>query len=270
MPNSVLEFNELTITQISDGHTFMSNSVFPDYAASRDNLSIEGNFELPISAFLIQGMGRNILVDTGSAGNFGPNAGRFCENLAETGLHPDEIDTIFLTHLHSDHYGGLRNRIGVAAFPKARLKLSTIEWRRVHDQDLIAKMSEEDRAGLNRIHSFLEPYRARTDLVQDGDEIMAGLRVVALPGHTAGHIGLVAQSGTQKILILGDIFHNPAYQLANPSLSVIYDDDPEQAARTRVEVLSQAAISDTILAGAHLGSHNFIKIENHETGFRQK
>jgi glyoxylase-like metal-dependent hydrolase (beta-lactamase superfamily II) len=270
MANSVLEFNQLKITLISDGHTFMPNSVFPAFVPSRHNLPCEDMFQLPISAFLIQGLGRNVLVDTGSAGNFGPDAGRFCENLVATGLRPDEIDTVFLTHLHSDHYGGLRNRMGEAAFPKARLKLSTVEWRGVHDQDLIAKMSEEDRAGLNRIHSFLEPYRERTDLVQDGDEIMAGVRVMALPGHTAGHSGLVAQSGTQEILIMGDIFHNPAYQLANPSLSVIYDDDPEQAARTRVEVLSQAAINDTILAGAHLGSANFNRIETHEMGFRQK
>jgi glyoxylase-like metal-dependent hydrolase (beta-lactamase superfamily II) len=270
MPNSVFEFNQLKITPISDGHTFMPNSVFSANDPCRDKLPREGMFQLPISAFLVQGFGRNILIDTGSAGNFGPDAGRFCENLAATGLHPDEIDTIFLTHLHSDHYGGLRNRTGGATFPKARLALSTAEWRGVYEQGIIARMSDEDRAGLKRIHSCLEPYSACTDLVDDGDEIMAGLRVMALPGHTAGHCGLVAQSGTQELFFVGDLFHNPAYQLANPSWSVIYDDDLAQAARTRIEVLSRAAKNGTILLGAHLGSANFMRIEAHDAGFRQK
>lgn len=270
MSISVIEFGQLKITPISDGHTFMTNSVFPAFLISRDNLANEGMFQLPISAFLIQGLGRNALVDTGSAGNFGPDAGRFLESLAATGVTPDEIDTIFLTHLHSDHYGGLRNQMGEPAFPKARLAVSTVEWQGVHEKGLIAKMSDEDRAGLNRIHRCLEPYGARTDLVDDGDEIMAGLRVMALPGHTAGHSGLVAQSGTREMFILGDVFHNPVYQLANPSWSVIYDDDPTQAAQTRAEILSRAAVNDTILAGAHLGTANFMRIEPDETGFRPK
>jgi len=60
----------------------MPNAIFPDFVPQRAQSAVEDSFRLPISAFLIRGSGQNLLVNTRSRGNFGPDAGRFPANFA--------------------------------------------------------------------------------------------------------------------------------------------------------------------------------------------
>ena len=127
-------------------------------------------------------------------------------NLRSIGVAPEEIDTVILTHGHVDHIGGNLDQAGKLAFPNARYVMSRAEWDFwAADPDLAAfKVT----AFIDLIRSVartqLPPIQERLILVEDGDEIVPGIQVVAAPGHTPGHIALFdTRDGS---LIAGDAF----------------------------------------------------------------
>lgn len=264
---SSLAFGPFEILPLSDGRTALPNAAFPALARA-GGAPAEGDFALPIFAFLIRHAGGTLLVDSGSAGNFGPEAGRFRDSLVASGTRAEEVDAVFLTHLHSDHYGGLLAPEGGAAFPRARLILSAAEWDHVHDPARHALRPPEGRAGVERARRAVAPYAGRVRLAEDGEPLAPGLRVLALPGHTPGHSGLELEHDGRHLLIVGDLVHCPDYQLRNPGWSVIYDDDPARAAATRTAVLTRAARAGCRLVGAHLGPSGSLSVAAAGQGFR--
>lgn len=89
----------------------------PDgWAAHAEFLGAEGRFPVSIGSFLVRTADRAILVDLGlGAVDFAVpelatfRGGRLLDSLAAEGLTPDEIDTVFFTHLHHDHVGWTSN-----------------------------------------------------------------------------------------------------------------------------------------------------------------
>lgn len=56
----------------------------------------------------------------------------YMERLAETGVHPDEIDYVLCTHLHADHVGWntrLSNGRWVPTFPNAKYVMSKTDYQ---------------------------------------------------------------------------------------------------------------------------------------------
>src|SRR5476651_2693232 len=59
------------------------------------------------NGFLINTGSKLVLIDTGAAGLFGPTLGKLVANLKASGYTPDQVDEIYITHMHPDHVGGL-------------------------------------------------------------------------------------------------------------------------------------------------------------------
>ena len=101
--------------------------------------------------------------------------------------------------------------------------------------------------------------------VADGQDIAPGITAWALPGHTAGHMGL--RIG-EDVVLCADILHSDALQLPDPSVASIYDDDPDQARVTRQHALAEIADRGLTFSGSH-GSHmdKFRKLRRLGTGY---
>jgi glyoxylase-like metal-dependent hydrolase (beta-lactamase superfamily II) len=99
--------------------------------------------------------------------------------LAEIGAGWTEVTDVILTHHHPDHTGGLAEVIALA--PGASV------WAGAHD-------------------TFPVPVKA----AEDGATIR-GLRVIETPGHTAGHLSLLATD--DDVLLIGDLVGNPDGEL---------------------------------------------------------
>lgn len=164
--------------------------------------------------------GRAILVDAGLQGSFIPITG----GLKDLGLSLNQIDTVVITHAHPDHCGGLGEvvagrKIAVAAH---RLDADIISGTKTPPNPLqnefFAKMAEPV---LPKLMGSLVP----VDLpLEDGDLIPFGteVRVVHLPGHTAGSIALYLPS--KRAIIVGDALqYKFSRKLSPPSHRVTQD-----------------------------------------------
>ncbi|MFC7382040.1 MBL fold metallo-hydrolase [Sphaerisporangium rhizosphaerae] len=184
--------------------------------------------------------GRTILVDAGLGGRdspasaWAPVPGRLVDELAAVGVAPAEVDTVVLTHLHSDHASGAVTD-GVATFPNARhvVQRAEIDWI--------------EGAGPNAIlERVLRPLTGLVDAVEGEAEVAPGVRVLLAPGHTPGH--QVVEIG--PLTLTGDVFLHPT-QLADPAIVYRHDDDPAKAVATRRQVLSRARARGGLIGTAH-------------------
>jgi N-acyl homoserine lactone hydrolase len=187
-------------------------------------LTGSGAIPVPVPAFLIRHPSAGaILVDTGlhpsiasdPRENFGALGARLGKpslaagedvpsQLRERGLDPGEIPIVVMTHLHMDHASA------ISEFPNSTFVVSEAEWRfaagsgggaqngyrRSHfDYAFEYRTVDFDRANINSYGGFGRTF----DLFGDGS-----LRLAFTPGHTAGHMSVIAHLAERDFVIGGD------------------------------------------------------------------
>lgn len=152
---------------------------------------------LPIWAFLLQGNETNILVDTGLDENelmvpagFTEETGltpvSLAEGLENAGVQPEEVTIVVNTHLHDDHCGN--NEI----FTNATFYAHRDEIAFCRDPHPIDHRYDE---------YFIENITF-TEITED-TEILPGLKVLHMPGHTVGTLSVQVETGIGTAIITG-------------------------------------------------------------------
>lgn len=78
------------------------------------------------------------------------------------------------------------------------------------------------------------------------------IRAISTPGHTPGHTSYEVESRGQKLLVWGDVVHVAAIQFPDPSVTVEYDNDENQAEADRERIFSDAAKDGYWIGAAHI------------------
>ena len=264
---------ELLVTALSDGYVkggeAILRNVDPDMAKTLLHAAHRRPAVVEINAFVVQHAGRTMLIDTGAGGYMGRNAGSLASNLDAAGVAKSDIDTIFLTHIHPDHVGGLTDKgDGQARFPNAELAVSGAEYAYWMDDERMESASAGDRALFFECpREQFAPYRDRLRLLDDG-EIFPGATLLKAPGHTPGHAMCLINSGQEALLIWGDTVHVPEVQTALPHAGVVFDVDLQGAADTRRRVFDMVAADRIPVMGMHLGFPGLMYLERCTTGYR--
>jgi N-acyl homoserine lactone hydrolase len=182
---------------------------------------------IPIPAFLIRHPSAGaILIDTGlhpsiatdGRENFGKLATRLGKPTLEPGedvpaqlrkrdIDPGEVPIVVMTHMHLDHTSA------ISEFPKSTFIVSEEEWeaatsgprpalngyRRTHfDYAFDYRTVDFDRGGVDSYATFGRTF----DLFDDGS-----VRLAFTPGHSAGHMSVIAHLNDRDFVIGGDAMY---------------------------------------------------------------
>ena len=92
--------------------------------AKVDALAPDGKVPTAMNCFVVHTPEGYVMFDTGLPSAKG---GKTIERLKSTGITPEEIKAIFVTHSHFDHIGGMLDADGKAAYPSATIYISSDE-----------------------------------------------------------------------------------------------------------------------------------------------
>ena len=217
--------NDYEIFPIQDNLSprMMGRTLFPDAPDSLiAELGLEEGIPASVSAFLVKTGGNEILFD---AANGVPDS-QLMPVLESLQTTADDVDYIFITHLHGDHIGGLMKE-GEAVFSNALVYINKTEY------DAWMAMEGRQSEGLRNI---CNAYGERVKTFTPEDELPCGIEAVEAYGHTPGHTAYRVGDA----LIAGDVMHGTALQTRYPEFSAGFDMDKEMSVKTRRAILKMA------------------------------
>jgi N-acyl homoserine lactone hydrolase len=225
-PGGTVAVEPIVAGQVSWSRSMMESPGGPFLTLKLLRALVTGKPEMtvPCPAFVIRHPSAGaILVDTGlhpsiatdGHENFGRLGARIAKpalapgadvpaQLRERGLDPGEIPIVVMTHLHLDHSSA------ISEFPNSTFVVSEVEWkaatvgsspllngyRRTHfDYAFDYRTVDFDRGGIDSYATFGRSF----DLFGDGS-----IRLAYTPGHSAGHMSVIARLEERDFVIGGD------------------------------------------------------------------
>jgi glyoxylase-like metal-dependent hydrolase (beta-lactamase superfamily II) len=250
---------DFEITALSDGTVALPvDKLLTGTTAAKTQKTLARSFlkaplDTSVNGYLVNTGTKLVLIDTGAAGLFGPTLGNLITNLKAAGYQPEQVDEIYITHMHADHVGGLM-AADKLAFTNATVRADK------HDADFWLSQANLDKAPADAKGFFqgamasLNPYVAAGKFKPfDGDtELVPGIKAVATRGHTPGHSIYKVESKGQTLVLWGDLMHVAAVQFAEPGVTIQFDTDSKNAAVQRKRAYAEAAKQGYMVGSAHI------------------
>src|SRR5882724_3874217 len=205
--------------------------------------------------FLVHTGKELILVDAGAGTWWGGAAlGRLVGSLRSAAYTPEEVDLVLVTHLHSDHVGGLTTQDGKRVFPNANVYVAKADSDFWMSPEIAAKAPRDAQPFFQSAQAIATPYikAGKWHTFGGSEKLVDGMELVPLSGHTPGHTGYKFSSKGQTVLFWGDIVHALRVQLPRPEVTAVFDIDRTAAAATRHQLLTRLAREDVLIAGPHM------------------
>jgi glyoxylase-like metal-dependent hydrolase (beta-lactamase superfamily II) len=250
---------DLRITALSDGtvpqdlHRLLLGITPQEVDKLLGRAFLKNPVEASINAFLLETREGLVLIDAGAGEVFGSGyGGRLVDSLAVAGVDPSQVRHVLITHVHSDHSGGLVVK-GRPVFPNAVIHVGK------PDVDFFLGARGTERRGyadhyFSEAETALRPYLAqgRLKTFNNGEEILPGIIAAIHPGHTPGAAFFTVRSGKDAMVFIGDTLHVSSVQFPRPGVTIVYDVVPDQASAVRRTAFDLFARERTLVAAPHL------------------
>lgn len=250
---------DFEITALSDGTVGLEFEKLLTRATPGQTKSALGRaflkdpIETSVNAYLVNTGSKLVLIDTGAGKLFGPTLGGIVASLKAAGYQPEQVDEIYITHMHPDHVGGLTVD-GKAAFPSAVVRADKRDAEHWLSQKTLDAAPKDEKGFIEGAMASLKPYvdAGKLKAFDGATELVPGVKAVAAYGHTPGHAIYVVESKGQRLVLWGDLMHLAAVQFPNPAVTIKFDTDSRAAAIQRKKAFADAAKGGYWVGAAHL------------------
>jgi len=224
--------------------------------------------ETSVNAYLVNTGSKLVLIDAGAGKLFGPTLGGLVASLKAAGYQPEQVDEIYITHMHPDHVGGLAAD-GKAVFPNAVVRADKHDADFWLSQKTLDAAPKDEKGFIEGAMASLKPYvdAGKFSAFDGNTELIAGVKAVATPGHTPGHAIYIVENKGQKLVLWGDLMHVAAVQFPNPAVTIKFDTDSKAAAVQRKKAFADAAKGGYWIAAAHLAFPGIGHLRSEGSGY---
>ena len=250
-----VQIGDLTVTLLDGGHLWLDGGamfgIIPKPLWSRRVEVDEANrIPLAMTCFLVESDRQRVLIETGAGPSekygekersiFRLSDHWIADSLTAIGIDRESIDVVILTHLHFDHAGGGTMPDGrggyEVTFPRAKYVVQRGEW-----EDAVAGYAV--MTGTYREENLAPLERAGVLSLVDGEaEIVPGISVQSLPGHTRHQQGVVFTSGPRRVVMPADMLPTSAHVGLRYNMG--YDLLPYQNMINKGQLLSDVSAGD--------------------------
>ncbi|MHC2216577.1 MBL fold metallo-hydrolase [Rhizobium leguminosarum] len=254
-PFAQIRIGRFTVTALTDGYADMPYDYFPgrsapevERAASAQFTARPSGVRFLFNQYLVEDGERRILIDAGAAGSIG-QTGQLPQALAALGLKPDKIDAVIVTHMHQDHMGGLVLG-GKNNYPEAELYIDRRDIAHWTDPAKRKGAPEYLQTSFRMAEEVVRLY-PRLQAIDGEREIMRGVSIVDLTGHTPGHIGVRVEDGGKSMIMVSDMIF-PVVHPAATDVFFLFEQDRAAAKAMRDRFFPRAASEGALIAATHM------------------
>lgn len=216
---------------------------------------------------------RKVLIDTGNGTKYDDKFVQIYKvdleksnirtNMKEqTGLNPEDITDVILTHLHFDHCGGSTEIVDGRAVPvftnaKHYVQKKHYEWA--------LSPSEKDRASFMN-DNYVPLHNENLLEFTDGEgEIFPGISVIPIHGHTSFMQMIKISDADDTLLYCADLAPTTAH--LGIAYGMGYDNFPLTTIEEKKKYFGQAAEEKWLICFEHDAFTKAVRIENNPKGF---
>jgi len=228
---------------------------------------------LSLNSILIDTGKELILVETGIGGKLNEKfidiygikrEPDLIQSLKKFNFNPEDINFVINTHLHFDHCGGntFKDKDGIIkpTFPNAKYIIQKGEWEHA------LSPNERDRASYLKENFLPLKEFNQLELVNGEKEIVPGVKVKIVSGHTECHQCVFVTSEKDTLIFLGDLI--PTTSHINLPYIMSYDLYPVETLENKKKILKKASEEGWILAFNHDPNYFFGRVKFEEEKFR--
>src|SRR4030081_494401 len=248
----------IEITVVSDGTlAFPAETLWGDRAEDARGL-LTSTFHTPrpvglqINTVLVNTGDKLVLIDAGCGfDKFQNTTGGLLGNLAAAGYAPGDIDMILFTHFHFDHLWGISDHENASLlFPSAEFVASEAEVAFWSAPEWANKVSPALKPLVTQANLKLASPRLR--LIKAAAEVVPGVTTFDTAGHTPRRCSVHISSGSEEMLLTGDVVVNTAVSFLHPEWPFGFDMDVPLATKSRMAFLDRAAADKALVGSSHL------------------